>query len=512
LAVAAGAAVASPQLHLTYGYLRESAAYSLRSEFKPLFYSAHTLLEFITPAFFGTSSPFYRWASNDGGYFGMLAALLGLGWIIARPRDALGNPFLWIFIASLGFIYAVPPFAWVLQLPIVRSMFVTKFWATATFAGAMLGANGLDSYRRGGTGWRILVALLGAFFIAIAIAARWYFRAYIDAMGIAYFQDEVLIALMLSVLLSIAALRRRPGLAIVLVMAESYYYLGSYNTAAPVSLLFPRTPVIDFLSRNSEPFRIMGAGVLPANTAGVFGLEDVRGYDAMTPRRYFEYMASIDSSFPDLHLRLGSQVELGKGALSYRDAVERPTRYWGPAFTEYLKRVFYWNEQLIRVERPALLDLLNVKYYLVPHGAALPPGVKDYRLVYSQEVDAYENPNRLPRAFVVSQWEMVGDESAALDKIRSPEFDPRSTAILCCGSSTAKTPSSLEFRTAEILSRKPNEVVVRAAGPGVLVLGDSFFPGWSAPGFDLYQSDYLFRGVLLPEGPQTVTFVYRPFN
>src|SRR5206468_9477483 len=115
-AVAAGAAVAAPQLFLMHGYLKESAAYALRSEFTPLFYSAHTMLEFITPAFFGTSSPLHRWASNDGGYFGMLAAVLALSWIIGRPRDAMGNPFLWIFLVSLGFIYAVPPVAWILQL------------------------------------------------------------------------------------------------------------------------------------------------------------------------------------------------------------------------------------------------------------------------------------------------------------------------------------------------------------------------------------------------------------
>jgi hypothetical protein len=45
-------------------------------------------------------------------------------------------------------------------------------------------------------------------------------------------------------------------------------------------------------------------GVLPANMAGVFRLQDVRGYDALTPRKYFDYMSAIDSSFPDLMARI----------------------------------------------------------------------------------------------------------------------------------------------------------------------------------------------------------------
>ncbi len=165
------------------------------------------------------------------------------------------------------------------------------------------------------------------------------------------------------------------------------------------------------------------------------------------------------------------------------------------------------------MERPALLDLLNVKYYLVARGSKPPPGTEDYPLVYSGEVDAYENPHRLPRAFVVGAWEMAADDAEALAALRRPAFNPRETALLCCGAPPASAARRFAgFRAAEIVSHGPMEVVVRAVGPGALVLGDAYYPGWRAAGYTLYRADYLFRGVLLPEGTHTVRFSFWPFG
>jgi hypothetical protein len=125
----------------------------------------------------------------------------------------------------------------------------------------------------------------------------------------------------------------------------------------------------------------------------------------------------------------------------------------------------------------------------------------------------YENPGVLPRAFVVPSWKFVADERVALEEIRDVSFDPRRIAIVCCASGD-RTVQSVDgaFREAQIQKYQANEVVVRATGPGLLVLSDSYFPGWRAGGFDLYQANYLFRGVLLKDGPQIVTFSFHPFD
>jgi hypothetical protein len=202
----------------------------------------------------------------------------------------------------------------------------------------------------------------------------------------------------------------------------------------------------------------------------MFGLEDVRGYDAITYLPYFQFMSRIDPSFPDLASRIDLQSGGGliRGTLFERARFLRPIEKWGEGYRDFLHRAYYWNERLDAVKEPRLLDLLNVKYFLVPHGGHPPAGLQDYVSVYSGEVDIYRNPHILPRVHV------DGDGARA-----------------------------------EILRYEPNEVEVRATGPGLLVLADTFYPGWRVEGFTMEPVEGLLRGVRLPPGIHEVRFVFR---
>ncbi len=499
-AVLGGAVLALPQLLPLLQYVSLGAASRLRSEYTGMFYSAHTLLEFLTPEFFGTSSPAHRWGSNDGGYFGLLPALLVCFWMLVGGKKSSQNPFTWIFLGSLAIIYRIPPFPWLMELPWLRTVFVTKFWISATFSGAMMAGFALDDWEANPGRRRMLSIALPAVFCVALLLARWHFRDFIDALHLGSFEWGVMGSFALVLAVSMVVMRFQPKFAAAVVFLDCLMYLGAYNTAAPVNLLYPKTGVIDFLKADPERARIIGSGVLPPNTAAVYGLEDVRGYDAITYWPYFKYMTAIDSSFPDLAAR----IDLTDRGLYVRDRFLRPIEEWGDGYRDYLKRVFYWNDELTRLERPALFDLLNVKYILVPHGAK---PVADFPIAYAGEVDVYMNPNRLPRAFVVGAWDVVPDAESALAAIRRPGFDPRETAVLCCASRAGFQPANgTGFQPARILSYQPNEVVVEATGPGVLVLTDTNYPGWSATPGRLYTADYLFRGVVLSPGVQVVAF------
>jgi len=119
------------------------------------------------------------------------------------------------------------------------------------------------------------------------------------------------------------------------------------------------------------------------------------------------------------------------------------------------------------------LDLLNVKYYFVPHESHLLQGLSDWRRVYSEEVDVYLNPHVYPRAYVLKN-----------DQERKP---------------------------AEIRTYLPNEVVISADGPGTLVLADSWDPGWHADGFEIVPYKDVVRSVVLPSGSHTIRFHFNPF-
>ena len=63
-----------------------------------------------------------------------------------------------------------------------------------------------------------------------------------------------------------------------------------------------------------------------------------------------------------------------------------------------------------------------------------------------------------------------------------------------------------------------NKVIVRAdpIAPGLLILGDAFYPGWKAfvdgKASPIYRVNYVMRGVFLPPGHHEAEFRYDPVS
>lgn len=159
-----------------------------------------------------------------------------------------------------------------------------------------------------------------------------------------------------------------------------------------------------------------------------------------------------------------------------------------------------------------------------------------YHLVHSdQQAQIYENTLAMPRAFLVGTAAVAPRERDVLAWMLDGPFDPRETAILEVASepqvvrsqldgagSALRMPSSepgpARVGSATITSYQNHEVLIQttAARQAVLVLTDTFFPGWIAridgQPTDILRADYLFRAVLVPAGPHTVTFSYQPWS
>jgi hypothetical protein len=129
----------------------------------------------------------------------------------------------------------------------------------------------------------------------------------------------------------------------------------------------------------------------------------------------------------------------------------------------------------------------------------------------------YENPSPVPRAYVVHDAEVITTPRAALERLAAADFAPRATVVL-------EEPVELaagggapgEADAADILSYEPEAVTIRAvaARPGLLVLTDQYYPGWSAEvdgvPVAIHRANYLFRAIPLPAGAHDVVFRYRP--
>ncbi len=137
-----------------------------------------------------------------------------------------------------------------------------------------------------------------------------------------------------------------------------------------------------------------------------------------------------------------------------------------------------------------------------------------FRLVHSGDVKIYENPGALPRAFVVPEATVVPDDAAARAALSAPDFDPASAALLAAPEGTPVRAGEEAPHAGTTLGYEAERVRVQAAGPGILILTDAFYPGWTArvdgvPA-PILRADVMFRAVVLPEGEHTVEFVYAP--
>lgn len=158
------------------------------------------------------------------------------------------------------------------------------------------------------------------------------------------------------------------------------------------------------------------------------------------------------------------------------------------------------------------------------HAALTLPADGGFQRVHSGDVKVYENLEPLPRAYVAGQVLTAPDDAAALALMADPAFEPAKQVVLLADDLAA---AGIQEQAAQLVSPpagrpvqpvdyQPERVTLDVAldAPGVLVLADTWYPGWQvtvdgAPAA-LLRANYLFRGVLLPAGQHRVQFEFRP--
>jgi hypothetical protein len=143
-----------------------------------------------------------------------------------------------------------------------------------------------------------------------------------------------------------------------------------------------------------------------------------------------------------------------------------------------------------------------------------------WRKVYDQDdLQIYENPHALPRAWMVPRVEVVSAEES-LRRVRGESkeaFNPRETALVELGGGSRPDLPQGDFKAppeARIVSYEPNRLAIETAADkrAVLVLSETSYPGWEVtidgqPAVIL-TADYLLRGVIVPEGRHRVEMRY----
>jgi hypothetical protein len=173
-----------------------------------------------------------------------------------------------------------------------------------------------------------------------------------------------------------------------------------------------------------------------------------------------------------------------------------------------------WNYPLEKLDSP-IVDLLNVRY-IVTRGEDLPrlAAIPKFRHIASLPGnELFENTSVYPRFFLVHQTRAVASLQEARDLILQRRVDLRQTAIVDQPMELASAGGSDEVKT---LKYEPNaiEISTHTSRGGLLVLSETYYPGWRAWLDDrptqIYSTDIALRGVIIPAGVHSVRMEFRP--
>jgi hypothetical protein len=172
------------------------------------------------------------------------------------------------------------------------------------------------------------------------------------------------------------------------------------------------------------------------------------------------------------------------------------------------------------------LDLANVKYLLV--STLKPDEVESYRhstngfrfLFSVGHVAVFENPHDLGPAVVVPMAGVrVGGKAAAARLIQAPTFAPRRQAVLAAQVGGTFAPGGTDSGACDCVTsfRQAGGNVaftVSAKRPSVVVVSQSWYPGWHATvdgrPVPVTQADVALTGLPVPAGRSRVTLTFHP--
>ena len=515
LGIALSAVQLLPSLEMTGYSTRENLSYDWIAQFS---LPPGHLITYLLPDLYGDMVKIPYWGRNYlwemSAYIGILPLILVV-FSIVRVERRVTWFFLWLAIISLLFAFGK-------YTPLLKAAYTfvpgfnlfrgtSKFIFLNAFSLAVLSGFGVDQLVETCREKRvrtlifgvIAAALAGVLFLFIRLDAEWFRSAiaasiqsgdfyevpeqfltgaYLSA-AVSAFRSSAVLALGLLLTAAVVLLltqfrsvNRTVLMTLVLaaVVGDLCIFSNRYMVSFDSREAYGNREALDVLQRDREPFRII-APEAEANFAMANQVETLGGYDTIMLKRFSEYINLSQGKNPDVPDLLVTITTTSK-----------------------------------------LTDLLNLKYLLLGPKSA-PAHAGTFQQVFRNGgAQIYQNSAAFPRAFVVHAAKQVSGRQAMFAELTDPGFDPWTTALVEEELSGLPHGASGRGKLPTIVNHAADTVTIDADldRPGLLVLGDAFYPGWraSVDGREtkIYPANYVMRSVMLPAGKHRVVFRYAP--
>src|SRR5882724_551619 len=459
------------------------------------------LIQFFAPDFFGNPTTLNYWGVwNYGefiGYVGITPFLLGFFALFSR-RDKKTIFFGSLFLCSL--IFALPTFIaklpYIFHVPFLATSQPTRLLFLTDFSLAVLAALGFDTLIRQEKK-RFLFYPLG--FILFVFLGLWFFIIFgykwiptITLQNILtakrnLYLPTIIVIVSVSLLTACIFNRNKKAYTMFLVLLlcitlfDLLRFSDKFTPFTNKNYLFPKTPTISLLQRDKSQFRIMttDSRILPPNFSVMYGLQSIDGYDPLFLKSYAELIAASERDKPNIQPPFGFNRIITPHNVNSR-----------------------------------IIDLLGVKYVLTFSDLSTDKFTKVFQ---EGQTKVYKNNKALPRVFFVNDIRPVSSKQEAIEELFDKAIDLRTTAIVKDGPSMGNFGDgfvgTIKYEANNVFLQTENDQV------GFLVFTDIYYPTWhvkicSNEGVDceetrIYQTDFTFRGIIVPAGKHAIVFYDR---
>jgi len=150
------------------------------------------------------------------------------------------------------------------------------------------------------------------------------------------------------------------------------------------------------------------------------------------------------------------------------------------------------------------------------YSVTLPPFPNgDPNQPWGMEIDPLKL-GQLNVAYVLSEYPVESDDLTLIEKDQGAYIYENELVRPRAWIQDSQDLSNIEWRAIDSIVWTPNQITIKASGPGILVLSEIAYPGWKVAvdgtGAELHAVDDLLRSVKLSPGVHEIVFYFQPWT